>query len=60
MQKAAVGGTTILAGGFEFQEDLMHTIRLVMIPVGLALLASSNLAPALAQTAVKQFDDASS
>jgi len=37
----------------------MHTIRLAMIPVGLALLASSNLAPALAQTAVKQFDDAS-
>jgi hypothetical protein len=37
----------------------MHTIRLVMIPVGLALLASSNLAPALAQTAWIQLDDAS-
>ena len=37
----------------------MRTIRLVMITVGLALLASSSLAPALAQTAGKQFDDAS-
>ncbi len=37
----------------------MHIIRRVTITMGLALLASSNLAPALAQTEGKQFDDAS-